>query len=402
MIRLATYFSVCLALAILFLGGTPPADMILLSPSASDSVSSETGRLLLVSVPKSLGTDLVVSSQWWKERMFPLDSKAAREGFVKDFYRLVDAGTTLEQVTWTFRYFAGYVKPETLIYNHADTVTLRSFWSKKAFTDLVKTVQLGNASEIIVSLRGWKDSVVTTSFDDPNNDARSLFKLQLRLISGPNAVFLTLPTRPDEPLVYRVRSIRDAMPMDTREKRFHGTGLEAGCVACHDGLTPSAAGMTADCSSCHASLVAGNFLHAPVEMKECGTCHTLSAGQSLMNVEKGTPGACVECHVEKQTLLDSAAVQHPVASDCTGCHNPHSSDQQHLLKLDVYRLCTECHEDHKINHPVGKHPLRFVTIEGTEKEISCVSCHDPHGSPNQALLKVGGGSMEICMECHQK
>jgi predicted CXXCH cytochrome family protein len=399
-------FRFCLStvviLAILmFLAGSPVADIIVISPSGTDSTCSEPGRMLLLSVPKGLGSDLVVSAQWQRERMFQLDSRGAREGFAKEFYRLLDPGTTLEQVTWSFKYFTGYVKPETLAFVHEDTVTVRALWGMKAFTDLVKNVQLGNASEIIVGVRGWKDTLMSTAFDDPNNDTRSLFKIALRLIEGENTVYLTLPTRPDEPLVYRVRLVRESIPIADRTSRFHGTGREEACSACHDGLTPTAEGMAADCQSCHRSLAAATYLHAPVEMKECGTCHTLTAGTTLMQFVKGSPAGCVECHVEKQTLLDSAAVQHPVASDCTGCHNSHSSDQPHLLKTDVYRLCTECHGEYAINHPVGKHPLRFVKVRATETEISCVSCHEPHGSANHALLKGGGGAMEICLDCHQ-
>lgn len=402
MIRQTISPLLCAALALVLLGSSSPRDILLLSPSGSDSVCSEPGRLLLVSVPKALGTDLRVSTQWQVERMLPLDTKAAREGFAKDFYKLVEPRSTLQQVTWSFRYFSGYVKPETLTYAHADTMTLRAFWGKKEFSDLVKNVQLGNPSEVIVSVRGWSDSLMTTAFDDPNDAERSLFKIHIRLIPGTNAVYLTLPTQPADPFVYRVRSEREPVPLEGREHRFHGKGLDEGCAACHDGLTPSPGGLTADCSSCHKALMAGTYLHAPVEMKECGTCHTLTAGAALMNVEKGVPGTCVECHVEKQTLIDSAAVQHPVASDCTTCHTPHSSSQKHLLKLDVYRLCTECHDTYGINHPVGKHPLRFVALPESGEEISCVSCHNPHGSQNPALLKVGGGPMGICLECHQK
>jgi predicted CXXCH cytochrome family protein len=402
MVRRTIPLTLCAALGLLLLGSSGPQDILVVSPSGTDSVCSEPGRLMLLSVPKPLGTDLVVSSQWQVERMLPLDTKAAREGFAKDFYKLVAPRATLQQVTWSFRYFAGYVKPETLTYAHADTVTLRAFWGKKEFSDLVKSVQIGNPSEVIVSVRGWSDSLVTTAFDDPNDTERSLFKIHVRLIPGSNSVYFTLPSGPAEPFVYTVRSEREPVPLEGREKRFHGRGQDEGCAACHDGLTPSPAGMTADCASCHKALLAGTSVHAPVEMKECGTCHTLSAGKALMNVEKGIPGTCVECHVEKQALIDSAVVQHPVASDCTACHTPHSSSEQHLLKLDVYRLCTECHDTHKINHPVGKHPLRFVTVEGTGQEISCVSCHNPHGSQNPALVKVGGGPMGICLDCHQK
>lgn len=389
-------------LGLLFQGGSPPPDFILLSPSAADSLSSESGELFLVSVPKAYGDTLIVSTQWFKERMLPLDSKATREAFAKEFYKLFEAGTTIQQVTWSLRYFAGYVKPDTLSFVYTDTITIRAFWGRKEFTDLVKTVQLGNASEIMLSVRGWKDSVLTTGFEDPNNDARALFKIHLRLIPGPNAVYLVSPARRAEPFLFFTRYARENTAITSRDLRFHGTGLESGCTSCHDGLTPSSGTLTADCGSCHKALAAGRYPHAPVEMKECGICHTLSTGEKLVTVEKEIPGLCYECHVEKETLADSALVQHPVASDCLGCHSPHSGDFPHLLKGNVYDLCIDCHDQYRINHPVGKHPMRFVKIEGTDKEISCVSCHDPHGSNNHALLKVGGSSMEICMDCHQK
>ncbi len=401
MTRFPFILTLCSLLSVAFIGGTPPAGIILVNPSAADSVCSGGGRLLLVSVSKDFGTDLIVSPQWEKERLFPLESKADREGFAKEFYKLIEPGATLQQVTWSFKYFAGYARPETLTFSRSDTVTLRAFWSNRQFTDMVRMIQLGNASAVILTVRGWKDTLVTTAFDDPGNDARALFKLSVRLLPGENDVYLTTPSRPQESYDYHVRLVRDAMPVEGKQKRFHGTGLETGCAACHEGLEATATGMTADCASCHKALASAEFVHAPVEMKECGTCHTLAAGKGFMSVEKGTPAACVECHVEKQTLLDSAAIQHPVASDCTGCHDPHSSPRQHLLKVDVYRLCIECHADYAINHPVGKHPLRFVKVKETNAEISCVSCHNPHGSANPALLKGEGGPMEICLDCHQ-
>jgi predicted CXXCH cytochrome family protein len=41
-------------------------------------------------------------------------------------------------------------------------------------------------------------------------------------------------------------------------------------------------------------------------------------------------------------------------------------------------------------------------VTATGKEISCVSCHLPHGSANESLLKVEGGAMVSCLECHQR
>jgi predicted CXXCH cytochrome family protein len=134
-------------------------------------------------------------------------------------------------------------------------------------------------------------------------------------------------------------------------------------------------------------------------MKECESCHSWSAEKHAVVVEKGVPGACYDCHSEKQAQVDSSKSAHPVAGECLTCHSPHGTDQNHLVKSDIYGLCTSCHEDQKINHPVGRHPLRFAKVKNGS-ELSCVTCHNPHGSENEKLLRFAGSSMEVCAQCH--
>ena len=158
--------------------------------------------------------------------------------------------------------------------------------------------------------------------------------------------------------------------------------------------------MRADCNVCHKAMSAGAlYLHAPAEMKECAACHSWSAEKKTVVVEKGIPAACYDCHSEKQAQVDSSAYLHPVAGECMTCHSSHGTDQKHIVKEDVYTLCTGCHEEQKLNHPVGRHPLRFAKLSNGE-EISCVSCHNPHGSENEKLFKFPGGRMESCSQCH--
>jgi predicted CXXCH cytochrome family protein len=99
---------------------------------------------------------------------------------------------------------------------------------------------------------------------------------------------------------------------------------------------------------------------------------------------------------------NNSTVPHAVAGDCLTCHSPHSSPQAKLTKKDIFSLCTGCHTEYTMNHPVGRHPLRFTVVPTTNEEISCASCHDPHGSENKSLMKVPGGRMTICLQCHQK
>jgi predicted CXXCH cytochrome family protein len=190
-------------------------------------------------------------------------------------------------------------------------------------------------------------------------------------------------------------------PVD-RAERFHNSETEKNCSTCHEGL-PSADGgatMTADCNICHKEHQLADYIHGPVEMKECGTCHSWSAEKKALIVEAGVPGVCVTCHDDKQAAMDSSAYPHPVVSECTTCHTPHSSDRKHLLKDDVNKLCAGCHEGFDINHPVGRHPVRFAVNQATGEEISCVSCHKPHGSEFPKLLIAGNSTSEICSQCH--
>lgn len=158
--------------------------------------------------------------------------------------------------------------------------------------------------------------------------------------------------------------------------------------------------MTADCSTCHRERALGDYIHGPVEMKECGTCHAWSADKKAVTVEAGVPGVCVTCHGDKQAAIDSLASPHAVAGECVTCHSPHASDKAHLLKDDTNALCRGCHEGFDLNHPVGRHPVRFKTVAATGKEISCASCHNPHGGAHPKLLVASNKAAELCAQCH--
>lgn len=158
--------------------------------------------------------------------------------------------------------------------------------------------------------------------------------------------------------------------------------------------------MTADCSVCHKEHRLAEYIHGPVEMNECTSCHAWSAEKKAVVVGAGVPGTCETCHGEKVAAVDSAAYPHAVASECATCHSPHSSDRQHLLKDDVNELCSGCHDGFQLNHPVGRHPVRYRTVASTGAEISCASCHNPHGSSHPKLLVASNKAAEICAQCH--
>ncbi len=127
---------------------------------------------------------------------------------------------------------------------------------------------------------------------------------------------------------------------------------------------------------------------------------------------------------------------------CFTCHEPHGSQNQHLLRAsDPYKLCMECHgpdvehgkleSEHLVTifdgkvklpenyfgridplpvkyglgHPVEHHPVKDVVDPETGKLVkasNCLSCHQPHASQHEGLL-VGDmqNGTEFCSKCHK-
>lgn len=149
------------------------------------------------------------------------------------------------------------------------------------------------------------------------------------------------------------------------------------CLKCHSAASsPSLA-------QWHTSVHAGNL--------SCFSCHTQHAGprQKVNHTEMAE--LCYSCHpdVRAQFALFS---HHPVGEKkigCLDCHDPHGSDQDHLLKGSTVRdLCTRCHMEKS-----GP----FVYEHGDVSE-NCVTCHLPHGSVNRRLLAAA--MPFLCLQCH--
>lgn len=403
MLSLKRYlFLLIVATGVLFMGDSQVPPITILAPTLPDSVVYDQGMLLLVSSTKELGSDLTLSQQWERERVIDISTKEAKANLAKTFLGIFEPGMTLGKMIYRYRVFKGYTRPDTLIYAYTDTMSVRALWKTNEFSVFMKKTQEMEASHVLLNLQGWKDSIYAAVYDDPAADGRSLFKFHIQLVPGLNNIYLAPAGRKSEGVVFTAVFNPESKPAQDREHRFHDNKLEQNCVSCHEGLPGSSNGvtMTADCSVCHKAKFSATYLHGPAEMKECGSCHSWSAGTKSVVVEKGTPEVCYDCHGDKRDQVENSASPHPVAGDCLGCHSPHGTEQPHLLKVDIFRLCTGCHQEYGLNHPVGRHPVRFALLKDSSKEISCVTCHNPHGSPNEALLTMPGGRMESCSQCH--
>jgi predicted CXXCH cytochrome family protein len=208
------------------------------------------------------------------------------------------------------------------------------------------------------------------------------------------------------------------IPKEFKRTSLHRSDAEPLCVPCHN-MKPTARQVTDvpdkdnACYSCHKRMGNQKYVHGPVSTYSCVYCHPLQSTPKYATVKRETK-LCFECHVEKQKELKSFKFLHgPIAADmCEVCHDPHSSENPDQLHQSVNKLCLSCHdliakEIHAIALGDGTgHPISGKTDpseRGKGRELSCISCHDPHGGKARYYFVTGNDNkMELCQICHKK
>lgn len=174
------------------------------------------------------------------------------------------------------------------------------------------------------------------------------------------------------------------------------SGDAAACVACHKSAVESFA-MTKHAVKADAKTPAGKG-------KDCLSCHK-DASEHLKDPSKKpaamSKGAsartknetCQTCHKGGHVLQweGSAHQRNDVA--CTDCHKTHSPKDQVLVKQTQAGVCYECHKDVRADTmKMSSHPLKTG-------QMSCSSCHNPHGSSSKGQLKEMTVN-DTCFTCH--
>jgi predicted CXXCH cytochrome family protein len=196
-------------------------------------------------------------------------------------------------------------------------------------------------------------------------------------------------------------------------------GLLVSCVVVGDRTLmapPFIAGATVvgseACVKCHSNITSGfhDATHAQLVQKDaagvsksvsCESCH----GPASLHVKAGTretiinpklaPDTCMQCHVNTRAEFNLPHT-HPVMAGqvgCAQCHNPHEGDALAVggtksLIATSNAICAKC-------HPAQSGPFTF---EHEAVREGCVTCHSPHGSVNDKMLKARSNA--LCYQCH--
>ncbi len=145
------------------------------------------------------------------------------------------------------------------------------------------------------------------------------------------------------------------------------------------------------CTSCHRIHQSREVAPGLMRAEGMATTHS-TAPARRGSLAKEQPQLCYDCHKEQRAQFMSSS-HHPVREGlmtCTSCHQPHGKNLG-MLKTDerVNDLCYTCHTN-------KQGPFVF---EHAPVEEDCRTCHNPHGTVANNLLKQG--EPFLCLQCHE-
>ena len=179
---------------------------------------------------------------------------------------------------------------------------------------------------------------------------------------------------------------------------LHQPFAEKKCDSCHG---PQQKNGSDACLRCHAGMKTSmmaphNHMFAGME-NGCILCHSPHAADDKKMLKTSGNKVCQPCHEDTFARTSRSLHRHPSVNSCSECHEVHGSDRLAMLRDDGNQVCSRCHlTQGKFSHPVGDK----VLDQRTGKMMTCVTCHDPMGSPNRYHL-VLSGKKELCTQCHR-
>jgi DmsE family decaheme c-type cytochrome len=143
--------------------------------------------------------------------------------------------------------------------------------------------------------------------------------------------------------------------------------------------------------------------------RACESCHgpgskhaDSASAADIRNPAKLKPAdtdkICLTCHLNQPThvgRINSSHARNQVS--CTACHSIHKNGPNGLVarkQADINKLCAGCHADVWASF---QRPYKHRLPEGA---MSCVDCHNPHGSFLPRSIQTVRANEPGCFKCH--
>ncbi len=176
---------------------------------------------------------------------------------------------------------------------------------------------------------------------------------------------------------------------------------ESVCQACHEDIFNAVA------KSPHHEI--DTIKRLGFEEKTCEACHgpgqkhAESADPNLIiNPAKVAPAAadkmCLTCHRNEEThagRIESSHMRDGVP--CTSCHKVHEDNGTKLVARTAEAINQQCRGCHLTVYAQFQRPFHHKVPENA---MSCVDCHNPHGSIFPAMTQSFAGNEPGCLNCH--
>ena len=173
------------------------------------------------------------------------------------------------------------------------------------------------------------------------------------------------------------------------------------------------------CQVCHEDIFNGlqKSPHCVVETgkkrgwegKACEACHgpgsrhaESASAAEIRNPSKlpaaQTDRTCLNCHLNEPTHVGRIQSSHAKNQvSCTGCHSIHKNGPGGLVARKataVNELCAKCHTGQWAQF---QRPFKHRLPEGA---MSCVDCHNPHGTLLARSIQTSTANEPGCFKCH--
>jgi len=173
------------------------------------------------------------------------------------------------------------------------------------------------------------------------------------------------------------------------------------------------------CQACHEDIskAFGRNKHHTLEVdkkrgwseKSCESCHgpgskhaESMAAVDILNPSKMSPRqadkSCLKCHLNQPSHVGRIQGGHGRGEiSCVSCHSVHKPEATSIVGAKparVNQLCAGCHND---TWAQFQKPFKHRLPEGA---MSCVDCHNPHGSLLPKMARTVNANEPGCNKCH--